>query len=64
MNSVGHIFYPFSGNVADVLIKHILAWLTKCAYESKPEIVFNCLPVVKKNIDGITCITYRLLFHF
>ena len=26
---VGCIFYPFSCNVIDVLIKHILAWLTK-----------------------------------
>ena len=64
MYSVGHTFYPFSCNVADVLIKHILAWLTKCAYESKPTSVFNFLPVVKQNIDSITCITYRLLFNF
>jgi len=44
---IGYIVYPFSCNVTDVLIKHILAWLTKCTYSSKPQSVFNCLHAVR-----------------
>ena len=38
---VGLYFYPFGCNVIDVLIKHILAWLTKGIYALIPLCAFN-----------------------
>ena len=38
---VGLYFHPFSCDVIDVLIKHILAWLTKGVYASNPSCAYN-----------------------